>query len=102
MSGAIRTLRVMSEILIGYAYCSTDAQDLHRAARLVVSSQDFDVVDNDHDGWRLGPSSFRKEAEGAQGIADTSHGRDDGQGQQHLHHLPPVAAVPHLNSYFSP
>src|SRR5580700_9643423 len=28
MSGAIRTLPVMSETLIGYARCSTDAQDL--------------------------------------------------------------------------
>ena len=24
------------------------------AIRLVISSQDFDVVDNDHDGWRHG------------------------------------------------
>jgi Resolvase, N terminal domain len=28
MSGAIRTLPVISETLIGYARCSTDAQDL--------------------------------------------------------------------------
>ena len=28
MSGAIRTLPVMTETLIGYARCSTDAQDL--------------------------------------------------------------------------
>lgn len=28
MSGTIRTLPVMSETLIGYARCSTDAQDL--------------------------------------------------------------------------
>jgi hypothetical protein len=48
---------------------------------LAHGRQGLDVVYDDHNNVRLGPSSLRKQAKGAQGAADSSHGRDDGQGQ---------------------
>jgi hypothetical protein len=43
----------------------------------------------DHMRWRLDPS-VQEGADGGKSPDDASYGRDDGQGQQHLHHLPPT------------
>ena len=68
-----------------------------RSCRARNAGRGLDVADNIHD-LRLG-LPLREKAEGGESTDDGGHGRDDGQGQQHLRHLPPDRAFHLLSRY---